>query len=124
MKDNRPVNLNLFAFKWPLAALASITHRISGVVLFVGTGGLLYLLDLSLTSPSGFALVETILEGAAAKFIIWVIVSALAYHFIAGIKHLILDLGIGESRDGARTGAAMTIAIAAVLIVLTGVWIW
>lgn len=92
--------------------------------MFIGTGGLLYLLDLSLSSPSGFALVETILEGALAKFIIWIILSALAYHFIAGLKHLILDFGFGESKAGAKAGAMITIGTAGLLIVLLGVWIW
>ena len=124
MKDNRPVYLNLTTIRFPLAAIASILHRISGILLFAGLAGLLYLLDLSLESPSGYALVQTILEGSIAKFLLWGVLSALAYHFIAGIKHLLLDLGVGESKSGARTGASLTLAAAILVITLTGVWIW
>ena len=48
--DKRPVNLDLGAMKWPLPAITSITHRISGVILVAGTAVLLWLLDESLTS--------------------------------------------------------------------------
>ena len=38
MKTDRPVALNLFSFRWPLAAMVSITHRVTGVVLFAVAG--------------------------------------------------------------------------------------
>ena len=36
MKTERPVDIVLWPFYWPLAAITSITHRITGVALFVG----------------------------------------------------------------------------------------
>jgi len=36
VSDKRPVNLDLGTFKHPLVSVISISHRISGVVLFVG----------------------------------------------------------------------------------------
>ena len=54
MKTDRPVNLNLLKMSWPIAAIASITHRITGVVLFVGVAFCLYALDLALSSTQGF----------------------------------------------------------------------
>lgn len=124
MKDTRPVNLNLTTIRFPLAAIASILHRISGIILFIGIAGLLYLLDLSLDSASGFALVQTILEGAIARFVLWAVLSALAYHFVAGTKHLLLDWGLGESKSGAQLGASISLAISVLLIALIGVWVW
>ena len=53
-KDERPVNLDISTIRLPLAAYASITHRISGVILFVGIGILLWMLDKSLSGPAGF----------------------------------------------------------------------
>ena len=47
MKTDRPVNLNLLAFSFPLAAIVSITHRITGVILFVGVAFALYALDMA-----------------------------------------------------------------------------
>ena len=42
MKTDRPINLSLTKFSFPLAAIASITHRITGILLFVGIAFLLY----------------------------------------------------------------------------------
>ena len=39
----------------PITAWASITHRATGVILFVGSAVLLWLLDTSLSGPEGFA---------------------------------------------------------------------
>lgn len=122
MKNKRPVNLDLRTIHQPVAALASITHRVSGVIVFLGIAGLLYLLDSSLASEEGFnSLVEL---GAFARFLWWGVLSALAYHTVAGVRHLFLDLGIGESREGGPRSATLTFVVSAVLIVLLGVWIW
>lgn len=124
MKDNRPVNLNITTIKFPLAAIASILHRISGAALFVGTAIILYLMQLSLGSQTGFDLTVEILTSPVAKLIIWLLLSALLYHLIAGTKHLLLDLGIGESKQGAKTGATTTLILATIAIVLGGFWVW
>ena len=63
MKDNRPVNLDISTIKFPLAAITSIVHRITGVILLIGFGLLLYLLQLSMESESGFVLVQELLSG-------------------------------------------------------------
>ncbi|MDA8602687.1 succinate dehydrogenase, cytochrome b556 subunit, partial [Gammaproteobacteria bacterium] len=36
MKDTRPVNIDLTTIRFPLTAILSITHRITGVIIFVG----------------------------------------------------------------------------------------
>ncbi len=99
-------------------------HRISGVALFIGTAIILYIMQLSLESQAGFDLALQILSSPAAKLIIWLLLSALFYHVIAGTKHLLLDFGVGESRQGARTGATLTIGLAAAAIIGAGVWVW
>lgn len=124
MNNKRPVNLDLTQFSFPLPALTSIVHRITGVALFVGMVFLLYALDLSLSSEQGFNAVKECMESFVAKFIVWGIVSALLYHLVAGIKHLLMDLGVGETLEGGVLGAKLTIVISLVLIVLAGVWIW
>lgn len=124
MKPNRPVNLDLATIGLPITAYASILHRISGVALFVGAGILLYLFDLSLSGEQGFAEVTDLLASVPAKLILWAVLAALAYHCVAGIKHLIMDLGVGESLTGGTTAARATLVVAAILIVLAGVWVW
>ena len=59
-----------------------------------------------------------------AKFIAWGLLSALLYHLVAGVRHLIMDMGIGESLEGGKLGSKIVIAVSAVIIVLVGVWIW
>ncbi|MCH1448834.1 MAG: succinate dehydrogenase, cytochrome b556 subunit, partial [Litoricolaceae bacterium] len=36
MSRERPVNLDLTTFSFPITAIASILHRVSGVILFFG----------------------------------------------------------------------------------------
>lgn len=124
MENKRPVNLDLTQFSFPLPALTSIAHRITGVALFVGLVFLMYGLDLSLQSEEGFSQAKALLDSFLAKLIIWGVVSALLYHLVAGIKHLIMDTGVGETLEGGLLAAKATIAISVVLIILAGVWIW
>ncbi|MNY12116.1 Succinate dehydrogenase cytochrome b556 subunit [compost metagenome] len=124
MNSKRPVNLDLRTIQLPITAYTSIAHRISGVILFVGIAVLLYALDLSLASEEGFEQVKACLTSPLAKFVIWGLLSALLYHMVAGIRHLIMDMGIGETLEGGKLGSKIVIAISAVLIVLAGVWVW
>ena len=124
MNDNRPVNLDLFTIKQPLPAIASITHRISGIILFVGIGILIYFWDQSLSSQASFTALQDTMANPLVKFILWGVVSSLLYHFVAGIKHLVMDFGIGETLEGADIAAKLVIGISAVLIIFAGVCIW
>ena len=124
MKDKRPVNLDIGTIHLPLAALTSITHRISGVILFAGIAILLWLFQRSLESEVSFNEVRAFFESPLLKLVVWGTLSALCYHMVAGVKHLLLDAGIGETREGSPLGARIVIAVSAVLIVLMGAWIW
>lgn len=124
MNSKRPVNLDLRTIQLPITAYTSIAHRISGVILFLGVAVLLYALDLSLASEEGFEQVKECLASPLAKLVIWGLLSALLYHLVAGIRHLIMDMGIGETLEGGKLGSKIVIAISAVLIVLAGVWVW
>ncbi len=124
MKPNRPINLDLGTIGLPITAYVSILHRISGVALLVGAGILLYLLDLSLSGEQGFARVTELLASLPVKLVVWAVLAALAYHCVAGIRHIINDLGYGESLRGATMAARATLVLAAILIVLAGVWVW
>ena len=124
VNSQRPVNLDLRTIKLPVTAYTSILHRISGVILFVGIAVLLYGLDKSLASEEGFVGVKECLTSPLAKFVIWGLLSALLYHLVAGVRHLIMDMGIGETLEGGKLGSQIVLVVSAVLIVLVGVWIW
>lgn len=128
MKSKRPVNLSLGTvlavnLKSPVA-IASILHRISGIVVFTLIPVLLYLLQASLESEQSFAEMKAYLADAVVcKALLFVVLAALAYHLVIGSKHLLQDFGIGETLKGGRLMAtvALIIAAVAILAVLVGV---
>jgi succinate dehydrogenase / fumarate reductase cytochrome b subunit len=124
VKDNRPVYLDFKTLHLPLPAITSILHRISGVIVFGGVFVLLWLLSASLESESGFTDVQNWLAAPLVKVVVWGILAGLLYHLIAGVKHLVMDLGIGETLEGAKTGAKLVVVISVMAIVLAGVWLW
>jgi succinate dehydrogenase / fumarate reductase, cytochrome b subunit len=115
MSPDRPVFLNLARIRYPVGAIASIGHRISGIVLVLALPFAVLALQYSLQS-------EAVFEGIAgwmrlpAALLAW----AAAHHLFAGIRHLLTDVGIGAALPTARASAyAALIAAAAVgLIVL------
>ena len=124
MNSNRPKNLDLTTIELPLPAKASILHRISGFALFFAVAFMLCALGASLESEQSFKELKDVMNGGLAKFITWGILSALGYHLVAGVKHLLMDMGIGETKESGRTGAIITLIAGVVVIVLAGVWVW
>ncbi|MGE3296010.1 MAG: succinate dehydrogenase, cytochrome b556 subunit [Porticoccaceae bacterium] len=124
MNDKRPVNLDIPTIQLPITAYVSILHRVSGVALFAVAGLMLWMLDESLRSEESFNGLKAILASGWCKLVLWTMLSAVAYHLVAGIRHLIMDLGVGETLKGGVLGARLVLVVTAVLIALAGVWIW
>ncbi|MFL0803166.1 MAG: succinate dehydrogenase, cytochrome b556 subunit [Agarilytica sp.] len=124
MNTNRPVNLDLSTIKLPITALVSITHRVSGVVLLGGVLVLMWMLDVSLSSEEGFNSIKETLQAPIAKLVLWGVLAALGYHLVAGVRHLLMDMGVGETLEGGKRGATITVVLAIVLIILAGLWVW
>ncbi len=123
-RKSRPVNLDLQTISFPISAIASILHRVSGVMMFVAVGILLWLLSLSLSSPQGFMDASQLVGGFFTKFILWGILTALAYHISGGIRHLLMDLGYFEELESGAMSAKVAFGVTAVLSVLAGVLVW
>ena len=123
-RDTRPVNLDLGTINLPVTAYASIIHRVTGVVMFFSSFLMLWALDQSLASETSFNAVAAVLSSPLAKMISWGIASVLTYHALAGIKHLIMDAGIGETMRGGVVGARIVFLLAAAASALWGVMIW
>ncbi|MFV0449013.1 MAG: succinate dehydrogenase cytochrome b556 subunit [Vibrio sp.] len=123
-RKSRPVNLDLQTISFPISAIASILHRVSGVITFVAVGILLWLLSLSLSSPQGFMEASQLVGGFFAKFILWGILTALAYHIAGGIRHLLMDLGHFEELESGAMSAKVAFGATAVLSVLAGILVW
>ncbi|MGM3174823.1 succinate dehydrogenase cytochrome b556 subunit [Dickeya lacustris] len=125
VKKQRPVNLDLQTIRFPVTAIASILHRVSGVITFVAVGILLWLLGLSLSSAEGFAQASAIMSSFIVKFIVWGIMTALAYHIVGGLRHLLMDFGyIEENFEAGSRSAKASFVITVVLSFLAGVLVW
>lgn len=85
---------------------------------------LLWLLDASLESEESFLAMQDVLANPIFKVVIWGVLAFLAYHTVAGVRHLTMDGGVGESLRGGRIGAKLVVLLAIILIVLAGVWVW
>lgn len=124
MKSKRPVHLNFFLIKFPLSAITSIMHRLSGLLLLFLIPTILWMWQMSFASSQGFSHLQEILSDDVVKFILWIFLSGFVYHLFAGIRHLLLDVGIGESRKAGRLSGASVIAISFFFIILIGIWLW
>ncbi len=117
--------MDLQTIRFPVTAIASILHRASGVITFVAVGILLWILGLSLSSAEGFAQAAAIMDSFIIKFIMWGILTALAYHVIGGIRHMLMDFGyLDETFAMGKLTANVTFVITIVLSILAGVLVW
>jgi len=124
VNKKRPVNLDVTTIKLPLPAYTSILHRVAGILLFVAMGWALYGLHLSLMSAESFESLKELCSSTPVKLGVWIILSALIYHCVAGIKHLLMDVDIGDGKESGKVGAIVTLVVSAILIILAGGWIW
>lgn len=92
--------------------------------MFIALGFLLYGLEQSLASRESFDALKSLLTTPLAKFITWAILSALIYHFIAGVKHLLMDVDVGDGKESGTLGAIVTLVLSISLISLAGFWVW
>ncbi|PKG84568.1 succinate dehydrogenase, cytochrome b556 subunit [Colwellia sp. 75C3] len=124
MKKQRPVNLDLTTIKMHPAANASILHRVSGVIMVFAIGILLFTLSTSLSSAEGFAQIQGYLDGIFFKFIMFGCLSALTFHVLAGVRHLLMDLGHFEELASGNVTAKVIMIIWLAVSVVIGVWLW
>lgn len=124
MNKKRPVNLDLGSLKFPPMAIASILHRVSGILLFLLLPVMLYLLGLSLHSEESFAQMKMLLTTPFLKLVLWGFSASLAYHVLAGLRHIIMDAGFGEHLNTGRYTAVLVIVLGVISTIFLGIWIW
>ena len=96
-------NINAFTdlttYRMPLAALVSILHRISGALMFVLLPFIIWMFDTSVSSEVSFARFKSVfvegvgfLPGWLIKLVALALLWAFLHHFIAGLRHVWMDL--------------------------------
>lgn len=123
MSQQRPVNLEIPTMRMTINMIASILHRIAGLGLFILLPFMVCLLGQSLESQESFNAIANG-ESAGVKVLLTVFLAGFAYHFVAGVKHLLLDWGVGESKKGSQVWSYICLFGAVILFAVFGVWIW
>ena len=105
---NSPRYLNLFKIALPLPGVSSILHRLSAVAIFVLSLPMFGLLVFSLSSRGNFDTALLIFENLFFRTLFTAFVTAVFYHYISGIRHLVMDFGYWETLRAGRLSALAT----------------
>ncbi|BFM48300.1 succinate dehydrogenase, cytochrome b556 subunit [Marinomonas sp. THO17] len=125
MSKTRPVNLDIKTIRLPITAIASILHRISAVIIWVGLGMALAAGYFSLQSNDNFdAVFGFITENFIGQFIVWGLLTAFGYYIVATLKHIIQDFGHFEELESGLMIARVAIGLGILLSIFSGVWVW
>ncbi|MBN2871886.1 MAG: succinate dehydrogenase, cytochrome b556 subunit [Halothiobacillaceae bacterium] len=118
--QKRPVFLDLRRIRFPPQAIASIAHRLTGVLMILAILPATWLFAISLSGPAGFARAGEVLTGVPARLAGLLLALALAHHLFAGIRYLLLDIDIGITRVTARRSALLVMVVG----VVAGLGLW
>lgn len=120
---NRPVYHNLLAIHLPITGLASIVHRVTGVLWVLLLPLALGLLQRSLENEAGYAQVRALMNGTPAKLALLLALWLFVQHLFSGVRHLFLDLDIGVSLNSARKSATWTFLASGGVTLLAAWWL-
>lgn len=119
LQDKRPINKNPLSVRLPIGAWVSISHRLSGILVFLLMPLLLWIFARSL-SPEGFAQIKAFSHSPWGGIGLFLLLTGGIFHFLAGIRHLLMDCQIGESLKASRLSAKIVIALS--LLVMGGIF--
>jgi succinate dehydrogenase / fumarate reductase cytochrome b subunit len=119
----RPRFLDLHLLSFPAGALVSIGHRLTGLVLALATPFVAYAFTRSLAGVEGFAEIAGWTRGLPMRLALAALVGALAFHLFAGLRHLLLDAGVGASLRAGRASAWTVIIAGAATFVLAAAYL-
>jgi len=91
--------------------VASLAHRASGLFLIVFMVFYFILLSLMTGAPEQFDLSLSLMHSLYGRVLLWLGFASFVYHFLNGIRFLLLDAGYGESRYAMRLSARMVLAV-------------
>ncbi|HEY3045876.1 MAG TPA: succinate dehydrogenase, cytochrome b556 subunit [Polaromonas sp.] len=125
-------NINAFTdlpgYRLPLAGLVSILHRISGAIMFILMPFIIWMFDTSISSEISFAKFTSTfnvgmlgLPGFIWKLVALALIWAYLHHFIAGLRHLWMDIShAAVSKEFGKSSAVFTLAVSIGLALVLG----
>ena len=131
LANKRPEFRNINAFKdlptyrLPAAGIVSILHRISGVLMFVLMPLIIWMFDTSVSSEISFARFRAAFNGGVSgvllKLIALALIWAYLHHFIAGLRHVWMDVSHkAVSKQFGASSAKFTLVVSVALTVILG----
>ena len=116
---------DLPGYRLPAAGWVSILHRVSGVLMFVLMPFIIWMFDRSITSELSFAKFTSafnqglgIFPGWFIKLVVLALIWAYLHHFIAGLRHLWMDVSHKAVSKEFGTSSARITLVASVLLTL------
>ena len=114
-------------YKLPPAAVVSILHRLSGILMFVLLPFIIWMFDTSLTSEVTYGQFTSVFVGGVGflpgwffKLVVLGLIWAYLHHFIAGVRHLWMDATHAVSKEFGRSSALVTLGLSIVLTLALG----
>ncbi len=130
MRRQRPGTMRLVdatQYRLPPAAWVSILHRVSGALMFVLLPFVIWMFDVSVTSEISYERFTTafgagigFVPGALVKLVVLGLIWAYLHHFIAGVRHLWMDMTHSVTKEQGRTSAMLTLVLSLLLTVALG----
>ena len=122
-------NINAFrdlpTYRLPPAGIVSILHRISGVLMLVLLPLIIWMFDTSVSSEISFARFRSAFNvgatGVLLKLVALALLWAYLHHFIAGLRHLWMDLShAAVTKQRGASSAVFVLAASLALTVILG----
>jgi succinate dehydrogenase / fumarate reductase cytochrome b subunit len=114
----RPLSPHLQVYRPQITSVMSISHRITGVALAVGTLLLVWWIGSAAAGPEAYATAQAFIGSWFGKLLLAGWSFCLFYHLCNGIRHLFWDAGKGFELETMAMTGKLAIAAAVVLTVL------
>jgi succinate dehydrogenase / fumarate reductase cytochrome b subunit len=115
----RPLSPHLLNYRFPFIVLLSGAHRITGILLSIGTLLLVYWLGSAAYGAAAFDHASRLLGSPIGYLVLFGFSISLFYHLVNGVRHLLWDVGWGFELPQARTSGLVVLAVTAGLTILT-----
>jgi succinate dehydrogenase / fumarate reductase, cytochrome b subunit len=115
--DNRPLSPDVQIYRPQLTSVLSISHRVTGIALSVGTLLLISWLVAAAEGPQAYSAVRGFIHSWLGLLLMFGLTFSLFFHLCNGIRHLVWDAGYGfELRTVYASGWAVVMASTALTI--------